>query len=240
MEIIKNMDIIFDIIFGIKELAPIVAVLVGIFAICLAIKSRKVLEVFKEYVEVFFEKERILKGYDHHVELFRSFVNNQEDIDIVRKDIIKYQLNVKKIFSDEVNCKIVVHDCIWSDVQQHNCNWNAVQLSNSSCELYDIKIIKEEGGKSMPKIHYPNKSRMGQFGFVVKVKSIGKLLKEGSYYFIFFRLSGFMDQVTNLEKPQGCWLITEAIDYKNNKYPFVFEGDSNKSFLLTANDFMKK
>ena len=214
----------------ISLITGLISIPLGILAIYLAIKSGKTLTIFKEYVEVFFEKERMLRGYDHHTELFKPIVNKPEDIEIVKKDIIKYQLGINQIFSDESNHRIWFYNCLWDDFSKNK----------SSPEIYTIEIIKESNRKSMPQIHHLNKSKTGQFGIVVKIKSSGKTLKKDSYYFIFFRLGGIREKKTNLWIPQGCWMITETIDYKNNKYPFLFEGDFNKSSSLTANEFMKK
>ena len=214
-------------------LSIIITVLFSIFAICLSIRSSKVLKFFKEYVEVFFEKERLLRGYDYHKESFKQIISKPEDIETVKESISKYQLNIKQIFSDESNYQIRVYDCNWSDIQQ--C---------SKYEDYIIEIIKEKHRKTMPKIYYPNKSKRGQYGFVVKITSSGSLLQINSYYFIFFRLGGnfqFNDnQKINQWRPQGFWLITKTIDENNTKYPFIFKPEPNKSFSLTADDFMNK
>lgn len=150
------MYIILDILFWIKEVIPVIALFVSIVAICLAMKSRSILKMFKEHVEVFFEKERMLRGYDYAVELFKQFIKKPEDIEILEKDISKYQLNIKQIFSDESKYQIQVYNSDWADIQR--C---------LEYEEYTIEIIKEKNRKTMPKIRYLNKSKRGQYGVVV-------------------------------------------------------------------------
>ena len=220
----------YDIVDSSSKIIPLISISISLLAILLTMKSRKILKGFKEDVEVFFQKERMLQGYNHHIELFKPLIHNPEDIDIVKRAIIIFQLDIKKIFSDKLNHNIVAYDCNWDNVYKNN-----------DVHRYTIKIIKEKNRKSMPEIYYPNKSKIGQYGFVVEIleSNNSKLLLKGSFYFIFFRLGGFREQQTNLSKPQGYWLITETIDKNNTKYPFFFEGEYNKSFSLTADKFIQ-
>ena len=223
------MDTFYNIISGIKEFATLVAIPVGISAIYLALKSRTVLNQIKENIEVFFEKERLLKGYDFAKESFKKFITNPEDIEVLEEGINKYYLNIKQIFSDESKYQIKVYNCDWAKIQQ--C---------SIYEDYTIEIAKEKNRKTMPEIYFPNKSKRGQSGFLVKIISSGSILQKDSHYFIFFRLSFITNPNTNLKTPQGCWLIIKTIDYQNKKYPFIFKPEANQSFDLTADEFMKK
>ena len=203
---------------------------VSIFAVWFSWKSRKILKDFKDKVEVFFQKERMLQGYTHHIELFKPLMYQPEDIESLKRDIIKYQLDIKKIFSNEPKYNIMVHNCDWDNIYK-----------NKDFFRYTIKIIKEKQRKSMPEIYHPNKSKIGQYGFVVEIlegKSSGFLSIKG-LYFIFFRLSGFRETPMGPWKPQGYWLITKTIDKDNTRYPFLFEGEGQKSFPLTADDYMK-
>ena len=68
-------------------LSIIIAVLFIIFAICLSIRSSKTLKNFKEHVDVFFEKERLLRGYDYYKESFKQFFAKPEDIEIVKRNV---------------------------------------------------------------------------------------------------------------------------------------------------------
>ncbi|MDE0092197.1 MAG: hypothetical protein OXN83_02795 [Oligoflexia bacterium] len=215
----------------IQEISPVMPIFIGLVAIWFAWKSRKILKEFKESFEVFFQKERMLQGYNHHIELFKPLIHNQKDIEKLKRDIITFQLDIKKIFSNESKYNIMVHNCDWDNIYKSNHFYR-----------YTIKIIKEKQRKSMPEIYHPNKSKIGQYGFVVAILegNNSKLLSIGSPYFIFFRLGGFREQPTSLSKPQGCWLITKTIDKNNTKYPFFFEGEYNKSFPLTADEFMQK
>ena len=59
------------------------SLLLGIYAIHLALKSEKIFNKIKESTEVFFEKENFLRGYDYHKESFKKFVIKPEDIEFI-------------------------------------------------------------------------------------------------------------------------------------------------------------
>lgn len=210
-----------------------ITVLISILAIWFAWKSQKILKAFKAKVEVFFEKERMLQGYTHHIELFKPLLYQPEDIELLKRDIIKYQLDIKQIFLSESEHEIIVYNCDWVDVRKNKLE-----------HYYTIKIIKEKYNRNMPQIYYPNeKIKIGRHSLVVKVLKSNDnsgLLSDGEFYFIYFRLGSFREQPTSPSKIQGYWLITKTVDKNNTKYPFLFFRKPDKSFALTADEFMRK
>ena len=63
----------------------IVSLCLGIYAIRLSLKAEIIFNKIKEHIEVFFEKDRLLRGYDYHKESFKQIINKLEDIEIVKE-----------------------------------------------------------------------------------------------------------------------------------------------------------